>query len=488
MWRVRSIGFAGLCAALFLFDGAALAAETLYGLNPGSEFKLRFAGLSTACGAEIRYPIKGRIALEEDETCDPATGSCAVQIAVGANASGFFLQGTSLTAFASGLLGLGFAQYHPVVSGSGLRQLDGRCANNPGQVCATSADCGGASCASSCFASPATTCSADADCGAGDTCRTRVVWSVLQLATPDGCTCCQDTTGAGCIFLGASQYPSLQCEPPTHVTNTIRRGMPDWLFAGGAGTGFAMESVVVSGQSEGVCSINRSRPCGTLGDGLAGGACDHTASGGLVGDSCDRSEDGLRGIGTVGLLADGSPNPSACAVGLYHLEGTPNAECAVGVDVPDGDPQSGCAVLNLGTEARPDLDCNGVDDTLEGRCSPDGAALCSTDADCASGLCITGGDLCPYYIESTPFADSNWDGRGDQCQCADFNGDGQLTGIDIGGAALCANGALSCEASIGDADGDQATTQVDVTGVIAVLNGSVAPSDLDCLRSTSPTP
>jgi len=477
-----------LACVLGASAGFAVAAETTYGLGPGSEYRLRFAGLSTACGSEITLQISGRVVLDEDETCNPAISSCAVSLLGAASQSGFHVQGTSLRPFGFGALGLGFAQYHPMLSGFGSRQLDGRCANNRDQVCASSADCAGASCSSHCFANPATECSVDADCPLGDSCRTRVVWSVLQLGTPNGCTCCQDSAGAGCIFLGASQYPTLQCDPPVHATNLARRGVPDWLFEGGPGTPFAMASQTVSGQTEGVCALNRSRPCGVQGDVAAGGACDDTASGGVAGDSCDLSEDGLRGTAWLSLLADGSPNPSACAIGLYHFEGTPGGSCSVAVDIVDGDPQPGCPVLNMGTEARPDLDCNGVDDTLEGRCAPDGASPCGVDTDCPAGVCVTNGDLCPFYIETTHFADSNWDGRGDQCQCADFNSDGQLTSIDIAGAALCANGVIECAASIADADGDASTTQIDVSGVIAVLDGNAAPTDMQCLRVSSPTP
>ena len=79
---------------------------------------------------------------------------------------------------------------------------------------------------------------------------------------------------------------------------------------------------------------------------------------------------------------------------------------------------------------RPDYDCNGVDDTTQGHCSPDGLTKCESSADCPNNHpCLFGGDACPYYAEDRPFSGSNSDGRGDACQCGDLNGDGALVAV-----------------------------------------------------------
>ena len=76
--------------------------------------------------------------------------------------------------------------------------------------------------------------------------------------------------------------------------------------------------------------------------------------------------------------------------------------------------------------------------------------------------------------------DSNDDGIGDVCQCGDVNGDGAITGVDIAGTALCANGSIACDSSVVDADGDQATTNLDVPGVVSAVNGAISTAELLC--------
>ena len=130
---------------------------------------------------------------------------------------------------------------------------------------------------------------------------------------------------------------------------------------------------------------------------------------------------------------------------------------------------------------------------------PDGGAVCSdsaqcppcvSDAECASGNCINGGDLCAFIGEENWFLDSNNDDIGDECQCSDGTGDGAITSLDIAAVALCANGAApaeSCDATIVDATGDNATTAEDIGGVVAVVNGAIQTNALQCLRNLDTT-
>ena len=91
-------------------------------------------------------------------------------------------------------------------------------------------------------------------------------------------------------------------------------------------------------------------------------------------------------------------------------------------------------------------------------------------------------------MEFNPYDDANDDTRGDDCQCGDVNGDGAVTGIDIGGTARCANGIDVCDASLIDADGDGATTAQDIGGVVTAVNGIVTTLDLRCRQSGALTP
>ena len=236
--------------------------------------------------------------------------------------------------------------------------------------------------------------------------------------------------------------------------------------------------------------------------------CDEVEFGGIAGDFCSLTEDGFReSVGDT--LADGSQNSTRCPNSWSHFAGTPNALCAIPNDVGIGiaDPQPGCRLFNYGVDIQWDLDCNGVPDNEQGRCAPvvtpppppnerfetrcgDDAAvdcpLCTVDADCPSGQCISDGDLCPALNEINQLLDTNDDGIGDECQCGDQNLDGAITSTDIGGTALCANGALPfevCDITIVDATGDNATTAEDIAGVVSVVNGAIASSALSCTRN-----
>ena len=139
---------------------------------------------------------------------------------------------------------------------------------------------------------------------------------------------------------------------------------------------------------------------------------------------------------------------------------------------------------------RPDYDCNGVDDTTQGHCSPDGLTKCESSADCPNNHpCLFGGDAGPYYAEDRPFSGSNSDGRGDACQCGDLNGDGAIKNIDIPGAALCANSALpneQCDETLHDTNGDLAITAFEIGALVAVINGQVPTTEMLCARDQVP--
>ena len=159
------------------------------------------------------------------------------------------------------------------------------------------------------------------------------------------------------------------------------------------------------------------------------------------------------------------------------------------------DPQPGCQLINIGVAAELDMNCNEVIDSSEGRCMPEGGAICTQpadcpacaeDADCASGVCINGGDVCPALAEFNHLGDLNNDGIGNECQCGDQTGDGNISALDIGGTAQCANGQLDatvCDPTIVDSNGDNATTAVDVSGIAQTANGVLQTSDLTCVRN-----
>jgi hypothetical protein len=107
--------------------------------------------------------------------------------------------------------------------------------------------------------------------------------------------------------------------------------------------------------------------------------------------------------------------------------GTPGHYCLLGTiyNPDDGDPGPDCSVLNFGADQRPDLDCNGVPDTLNARAgvNDDGAQ-----------------DYCPHFSElnmggadptANLAADTDQDGRGNECECGDANLDGRVNVSDI---------------------------------------------------------
>jgi hypothetical protein len=138
----------------------------------------------------------------------------------------------------------------------------------------------------------------------------------------------------------------------------------------------------------------------------------------------------------------GRPNPGVCNKGPFVFRGTPRRNCLVGtsyehcvggtndggvcstiVDCPGGglclgagDPGPDCAVLSFGANQRPDLNCDGVADSLGANAGSDSEG---------------NDDLCPSYSETNMIADADGDGRGDECECGDANGDGTVDVRDI---------------------------------------------------------
>lgn len=542
-------------------DCSGGCSETLYGLgnDPQEGPHLRSTLFSRAdpgdgsCGPEQEFRLLGQIRLREQNGCAAsATTRCQVEIPQIAEESGVF---NTLQASANlgplGILIVSSATFRDMAGNLGNRQLSGTCTLDAGEECALDSQCpSGAGCLSTCFSEPGTTCSSEDDptCANLD-CRTEIEWDEIGVCTDDAtmcssdadcpgedicnagfesrdspasCFCCQSTTAVICPFFGLAEYPALNCgevtEPPT---NNV--AAPDWLFEGGRGTAWELESIQVPGQQEGVCNENALRPCGTRGDFWAGAAngkcesgtpacaadpfgadlalasgCDDVAFGGVAGDFCDLSENGIR-ISDNRINPDGTPNAAICNQSSVHMVGAPAELCALAVDIPDGDPQPGCALINIGLANQPDLNCDGVDDTTQGRCQPADSSICSdpaqcppcaADGDCASGNCINNGDLCPFIGEANWFLDTNNDDIGDECQCGDGNGDGAITGLDIAAVAVCANDPVSnpiCDATIIDATGDNATTAEDIGGIVAAVNGTIQTSDLACLRNIDTT-
>ena len=504
-----------------------------------------------SCGPFSFLPTAGQMVLRELDACEiSASNRCMVEIPQRPAESGIWLRIANFV-FDQGPLGLIAFSGHTledmgIADNIGHRELRGSCTDDAGEACALDSDCpSGTGCLSTCFDDPGTTCASHQDCVdaglPGNNCITKIEWDGIGTCTDDAtfctsdadcpgeelceggidweksegsCVCCLSTSGTLCASQ-VSLIEGVNCPEPA-VPEFASVNAPDWVFEGGAGTKFELEDgIIIPGQQEGRCGANENRPCGFRGDFWAGAAngkctnpgscadpfnpanpalastCDDVAFGGVAGDFCNLVEPGIREENLI-KNPDGTQDITQCAQAGFSLVGTPNTMCSINDPLPEGDPQPGCILPNMGFATRPDYDCNGIDDTLEGRCMPVGGALCSepglcppcaNDGECASGICINNGDLCTWMGENNQHLDSNNDGIGDQCQCGDQNGDGAITSTDIGGTALCANGALpapQCAAVLVDATGDNATTAEDVAGIVAVVNGAITTADLLC--------
>lgn len=284
--------------------------------------------------------------------------------------------------------------------------------------------------------------------------------------TEGNALCCDSIDNITCTQIAMfDEYPLINRPIADVIIN--RPDTPPFIFTGGRGTGWEhSQTYTVPGQLYGRCLINPDVECNLTNLPVS----DPCPS---IGDTCNLAEEGFR-AGLTDLNADGSPNPGRCIHNQVSIRGSAidavsgrSTGCAIGgffAAADEGDPLPGCQIQNFGTFFRPDLDCDGVEDDTNGNGSP-------------------GPDLCPRLAEIDTFADSNGDGLGDECQCGDGNGDGAITGLDIGAIALCANSALACDSSLTDADGDVATTAQDIGGIVATVNGLQTPADLRCARN-----
>lgn len=319
-----------------------------------------------------------------------------------------------------------------------------------------------------------------AECGAGQTSIVfddgfttgdpgvdpRADFQFIQNAFEGAALCCDSPNDVNCQAVSNfNEYPDLNRPLPEVFPN--RPGTPPMIFEGGRGTRFIHSQTWVNpGQLYGACEANPSVECNLTN--LPGSdPCP------ALGDVCDLADRGVR-LGVADFRADGSPNPGRCAHGRGIYAGNPvdpasgrSTDCVIATffaPEDEGDPLPGCQLGVFGAYYLPDLDCDGIWDDIDGDGQP-------------------GPDLCPRIIEPNPFDDANADGIGDSCQCGDGNGDGAVTGLDIGATALCANGAAPCDETIVDADGDGATTANDIGGVVAVVNGNQTSDFLRCPRN-----
>jgi hypothetical protein len=250
--------------------------------------------------------------------------------------------------------------------------------------------------------------------------QTRIEWGEVRLIADEGTLCCNDgSAGSLCGTLGAGAWERYPLLNDLSDASGILMALPDWVFAGGAGSAFSADlTPVVSGQLHGVCAQNRAWGCTASGSGCAGSEpcdcnrdrcdpetqrCSVNASvvcsshadcrGFAASDVCDLRESGWR-LDLQTLLPTGEPDPAQCGGGLYVFRGYPGQGCSlVRRYAIDGDPGPDCAIQGFGSSIRPDENCDGVDDQVP--------------------------DLCPYYSELDPFADANSNGRGDECECGD---------------------------------------------------------------------
>lgn len=516
------------------------------GTDPeGTAIRFRFApGGSPACGAgSTRFPGKGQLIFVEPSGCTVSGATtCPGQITdgnlIGAPQLGVSFQEASVrTDLGSVVISAPMSFRH----GDNLNRslytrydcngplpdsitgANGRCigGTNLGAICTQDSDCGGvlgvcslselvdmSECTgtiavwreeikSACVggATPGATCASDADCGGGLCDFDATIahqWGVNNNANPsdpDPCQrtgdalCCQSSPSFVCPnVLGHQQYPvdpagGLGCLVNIPVNQPIddRRILTaPIVFDDQVGSVFRMPRTWTrAGQEFGNCSDDEREPCSAFDN-----------PGGLDGDAycadlgvgfCNLGEPGLRVNASDMVQPIGLPDDFRCnhvAIDLRGFasdaSGTPGTSVQCGIQAfwqpgeGSRDPQAGCFLRNFGSYTVPDLDCNGLDDRFE----PGGQGV----------------DFCPAIAEVDGLADSNGDGIGDECQCGDVSGDGAITGVDIGGIALCANGATNCDATQVDGDGDGSTTSLDIAGVVSVVNGG-ATSTLLCAQN-----
>jgi len=284
---------------------------------------------------------------------------------------------------------------------------------------------------------------------------TKIVWDDKGPTDPqpiiyrvdEGLTCCTSSNQVFCGLFNFAEYPIL-----ASVLGgvDVRRGTPDWIFTGGAGTDWEMDpNHQVPGQEQGLCRIANvqcdtiSRPC--LG----------------VGDSCDLRSRGLTAT-QIDVIPDGHHNPTLCNRAPYALRGFVNRNCWLKefYDNPI-DPLQGCLLGGFGNNPRPDLDCDGVDDVAP--------------------------DLCPLHSERNPLLDTNEDGIGDECQCGDtntmFDQNGELEFVDALRIVQTVQGTGSADFRLADTDGNKLLSFGDAFNVVQGVQLVKDPTTFTCGRN-----
>jgi hypothetical protein len=255
---------------------------------------------------------------------------------------------------------------------------------------------------------------------AGPPGSTRIVWD-MALGSPGGSNsriCCNSDSADFidlCDFVGGIGVAKYPLTPSLAGFGGPYKNFPDFIFDGNAAAppfgSFEVDmDLIPPGSRYGVCKVNRQVACDCgPGGGTITGCNNVVASDPCpgLGDFCDLRDIGYR-LSPDDRQDDGSPDPGFCAGTVYVFRGTPNQNCLVStVYEVNGNPGPDCSVRNYGPHPRPDLDCNGVND-LPGD-----------------------GDLCPSYSETNLLADTNGNGRGDECECGDANLDGRVNISDI---------------------------------------------------------
>jgi hypothetical protein len=251
--------------------------------------------------------------------------------------------------------------------------------------------------------------------------------------------CCTSPTGLDCAS-GAGTTPFQE-----YPINTFRNcGIAgrifellqtnDWIFQGSRGTPFFSDPEhIVPGNVHGVCTNNRFQPCTSTAaraqctaagnphlccTGPNAGTCGTECN--VFGDTCDLRERGIRQT-LPPNLGTGFPNATRCSTFMAVLRGTPSQYCSINAKfedagLPAGDPGPGCLIWNFGFRPRPDLNCDGVIDTI-----PNGGPS---------------NDLCTFFNEYDYFKDTDGDCaqgrcRGDECECTDHDENGRNTVADL---------------------------------------------------------
>jgi hypothetical protein len=443
----------------------------------------------TNCGPERDFqPIQGQVVLREQVSCVPTSegptgpGGCPVEIPI--DISGV-TPPKDKTTWSNGSLSIGTT----TILSSSSATLGGT--SNPANAQCVASNIRLIPAQGTRYLLPASR--------GGDGTKTYIHW----LDTPghglyrhedDSQFCCISTTGLGCAAAGGfTEYPIIlqrNCGIAGRIYQLLDTN--DWIFDAGPGTPFITDPEhIVANEIHGVCKNNRFQGCtkpGTnsvctgpsaphtcctgAGTGTCGTECNNLDGDpntpGLQPDTCDLREPGLRQT-RPGNLSSGFPDPTRCSTVLAVLRGTPNQYCTLNnkYDV-NGDPGSDCLVWNFGFRPRPDLDCNGVEDTVQN-----------------GG---TTNDLCPFYNEYDYFKDTDGDCagnssrcRGDECECGDQDINGRVNVSDL----IAINLAIfdpSQKRSICDANND---LNCNVSDIVAANVEIFSPDTATCRHITS---